>query len=161
MLQCFVCFPIPKVSEKRGNRSKFHSERNYYSQNWYFNDLSENLVKTYCCGLSVCKMEVTQYTLSTHQTVAISVVLAYLFCHHKRVNQGCGSLVYDDNYQFGSTFTTYGPLLTAEDFWFFCDLYLQFIAPINLWNKSIDLRLFLKCKERPYLRPLRSKDNRC
>ena len=36
-------------------------------------------------------------------------------------------------------------LLTAEDFWFFCDLYLQFIGPISLWNKSIDLRLFLKC----------------
>ena len=35
-------------------------------------------------------------------------------------------------------------LLTAEDFWFFCDLYLQFITPINLWNKCIDLRLFLK-----------------
>ena len=26
------------------------------------------------------------------------------------------------------------PLLNAEDF-FFCDLYLQFIPPINLWNK--------------------------
>ena len=35
-------------------------------------------------------------------------------------------------------------LLTAEDFWFFCDLYLQFITPINLWNNCIDLRLFLK-----------------
>ena len=33
-------------------------------------------------------------------------------------------------------------LLTAEDFWVFCDLYLQFIALINLWNKCIDLRLF-------------------
>ena len=52
-------------------------------------------------------------------------------------------------------------LLTAEDFWFFCDLYLQFIASINLWNKSIDLRLFLKCKEGPFLRPLRSKDIGC
>ena len=46
-------------------------------------------------------------------------------------------------------------------FGFFCDLYLQFTAPINLLNKSIDLRLFLKCKEGPVLRPLRSKDNRC
>ena len=36
MLQCFVCSPIPKVSEIRGNRSEFHSERNYYLQNWYF-----------------------------------------------------------------------------------------------------------------------------
>ena len=36
MLQCFVCSPIPKVSEKRGNRSEFHSERNYYLKNWYF-----------------------------------------------------------------------------------------------------------------------------
>ena len=52
-------------------------------------------------------------------------------------------------------------LLTAEDFWFLCDLYLQFIAPINLLNKSIDLRLFLKCKEGPFLRPLRSREDRC
>ena len=52
-------------------------------------------------------------------------------------------------------------LLTTEDFCFFCNLYLQFIAPINLWNKCIDLRLFLKCKEGPFLRPLRSKDDRC
>ena len=50
------------------------------------------------------------------------------------------------------------PLLTAEDFWFFWDLFLQFIAPINLWNKCIDLRLFLKCKEGQFLR---SKDDRC
>ena len=27
---------------------------------------------------------------------------------------------------------------------FFCDLYLQFIAPVNLWNKCIDLSLFSK-----------------
>ena len=46
----------------------------------------------------------------------------------------------------------YQSLLTVEDFWFKCDLYLQFIAPINLWNKCIDLRLFLKCKEGPFLR---------
>ena len=36
MLQYFVCSSIPKVSEKRGNRSEFHSERNYYLKNWYF-----------------------------------------------------------------------------------------------------------------------------
>ena len=46
--------------------------------------------------------------------------------------------------------------LTAEDFWFFCDLYLQFIAPINLWNKCIDLRLFSKYLCVPFLRSLRS-----
>ena len=34
--------------------------------------------------------------------------------------------------------------LAAQDFWFLCDLYLQFITPINLWNKCIDLRLFSK-----------------
>ena len=33
-------------------------------------------------------------------------------------------------------------------FGFFCDLYLQFIAPINLWNKCIDLRLFLNMQGR-------------
>ena len=27
----------PKVSEKRGNWSEFHSKRNYLLQNWYFN----------------------------------------------------------------------------------------------------------------------------
>ena len=37
---------------------------------------------------------------------------------------------------------------------FFCNLYLQFIAPVNLWNKCIDLRLFFKCKEGPFLRSL-------
>ena len=52
-------------------------------------------------------------------------------------------------------------LLTAEDFCFLCDLYLQFIAPMNLWNKCIELRLFLKCKVGPVLRPLRSKDDSC
>ena len=31
----------PKVSEKRGNRSEFHSERNYYLQNCYFSRQSE------------------------------------------------------------------------------------------------------------------------
>ena len=41
---------------------------------------------------------------------------------------------------------------------FFCDLYLQFITPINLWNKCIDLRLFLKYLKEPFLRPLRSKN---
>ena len=49
-------------------------------------------------------------------------------------------------------------LLTAEDIWFFCDLYLQFIAPFNLWNKCIGLRLLSKCLEGPFLRPLRSTD---
>ena len=38
-------------------------------------------------------------------------------------------------------------LLTADDFWFFCNLYPQFIGPIYLLNKLIDMRLFLKCKE--------------
>ena len=47
-------------------------------------------------------------------------------------------------------------LLTAEDFWFFCDLYLQFIAPIKLWSKCIDLRLFSKYLCVPFLRSLRS-----
>ena len=41
-------------------------------------------------------------------------------------------------------------------FGFFCDLYLQFIAPIKIWNKCIDLRLFLKCKEGLFSRSLRS-----
>ena len=36
MLQCFVCSPIPKVSEKRGNQSEFHSKRYYHLQNRYF-----------------------------------------------------------------------------------------------------------------------------
>ena len=38
----------PKVSEKRGNRSEFHSERNYYLQNCYFNKAdSFNLCLSY------------------------------------------------------------------------------------------------------------------
>ena len=47
-------------------------------------------------------------------------------------------------------------LLTAEDIWFKCDLYLQFIPPINIWNIWINLRPFLKCKEGPFLRSWRS-----
>ena len=35
------------------------------------------------------------------------------------------------------------------------------MAPINLWNKCIDLRPFLKCKEGQFLRPLRSKTDQC
>ena len=41
---------------------------------------------------------------------------------------------------------------------FFCNLYLQFIASINLWNKCIDLRLFLIRLKEPFL-PLWSKDD--
>ena len=37
----------------------------------------------------------------------------------------------------------------------FCDFYLQFIPPINLWNNCIDLRLYLKCFEVRFFRPLR------
>ena len=32
--------------------------------------------------------------------------------------------------------------LTAEEVWCFCNLYLQFLPPINIWKKFIDLRLF-------------------
>ena len=35
-------------------------------------------------------------------------------------------------------------LLTPEDIWFRCDLYLRFIPPINLWKICIDLRPFSK-----------------
>ena len=41
------------------------------------------------------------------------------------------------------------------------DLHLQFMPPINIWKKCIDLRLFWKCLVWPFLRPLRSKDVRC
>ena len=51
-------------------------------------------------------------------------------------------------------------LLTTECFWFFYDLHLQFITPINLWNKCIDLRLFSKYLHVSLLRPLRSEDDR-
>ena len=50
-------------------------------------------------------------------------------------------------------------LLTAENIWFFCNLYLQFIAPINFWNKRIDWRLFSKYVCVLFLRPLRTKDD--
>ena len=50
-------------------------------------------------------------------------------------------------------------LLTDENVWFFCDLSLKFIPPINIWKICIDLRLFSKWVE-PFLRPLRSKDVR-
>ena len=47
-------------------------------------------------------------------------------------------------------------LLTAEDIWFKCDLYLQFIPPITLWKICIDLRTFSKCFCVPFSRTLRS-----
>ena len=47
-------------------------------------------------------------------------------------------------------------LLTAEDIWFKCDLYLQFIPPTNLWKICIDLRPFSKCFRVPFSRTLRS-----
>ena len=43
----------------------------------------------------------------------------------------------------------------------FCNLYLQFIAPINLWKNCVDLRLFSKYLHVPFLRPLRSNDDQC
>ena len=46
-------------------------------------------------------------------------------------------------------------------FGIFCDLYLQIIAPINLWHKALIWGYFLKCNEGPFLRPLRSKDDQC
>ena len=47
-------------------------------------------------------------------------------------------------------------LLTPEDIWFKCDLYLRFIPPINLWKICIDLRPFSKCFRVPFSRTLRS-----
>ena len=47
-------------------------------------------------------------------------------------------------------------LLTAEDIWFKCGLYLRFIPPINLWKIWIDLRPFSKCFRVPFSRTLRS-----
>ena len=41
---------------------------------------------------------------------------------------------------------------TAEDIWFQCGLYRKFIPSINLLKKPIDLRLFSKCLEGPFLR---------
>ena len=55
--------------------------------------------------------------------------------------------------------TFFTALLTAEDFWFFAT------STYNSWLSSIfgtnALSLFLNCKEGPFLRPLRSKDDRC
>ena len=47
-------------------------------------------------------------------------------------------------------------LLTAEDIWFKCDLYLRFIPPINIWNICVDLRPFLKGKAGRFWRLSRS-----
>ena len=48
------------------------------------------------------------------------------------------------------------PLLTAEDIWFKCDLYLRFIPPITLWKICIDMRPFSKYFNEPFSRTLRS-----
>ena len=47
-------------------------------------------------------------------------------------------------------------LFTAEDIWFFCNLSLKFIPPINIWKIYIDFRLFSNFLVEPFLRPLRS-----
>ena len=41
----------------------------------------------------------------------------------------------------------------------FCDLFLKFIPPINIWKIWNDLRLFSKCWHVSLLRPWRSKDD--
>ena len=86
----------------------------------------------------------------------------FIFSHIKKKNP----TIHDENKNSPHIFTWLrkyysSSLLTAEDFWFFCDLYQQVIAPINLWNKCIDLRLFSKYLSMPFLRPLRSEDDRC
>ena len=43
---------------------------------------------------------------------------------------------------------------------FFCNLSLKFIPHINIWKIWNDLRLFSKYLHVPFLRPLRSKDDR-
>ena len=42
-------------------------------------------------------------------------------------------------------------LLTAERIWFKCNLYLQFVPPMNVWKICIDLRSFSKCFRVPVL----------
>ena len=54
------------------------------------------------------------------------------------------------------TYVCSNPLLTAENIWFKCGLYLRFIPPINLWKIWIDLRSFSKCFHVPFWRTLRS-----
>ena len=53
-------------------------------------------------------------------------------------------------------FSLHISLLTAEDIWFKCDLYLRFIPSINLWKICIDLRPFSKYFSEPFSRTLRS-----
>ena len=64
------------------------------------------------------------------------------------------SMVPFSSYQ--SRFLEATPLLTAEDIWFQCDLYLRLIPPINLWKICNHLRPFSKYLHVPFLRPLRS-----
>ena len=47
-------------------------------------------------------------------------------------------------------------LMCAEDIWFLCNLYLQFIPPVNFWKICIDLSPFSKYFSEPCLRRLRS-----
>ena len=53
------------------------------------------------------------------------------------------------------TFNPASSLLTAEDIWFKCNLYLRFIPSINLWKICIDLRPLSKCFRVPFLKTLR------
>ena len=60
------------------------------------------------------------------------------------------------SYIYSQKLCDYSSLLTAEDIWFKCDLYLQFIPPITLWKICIDLRPFSKCFRVPFSKTLRS-----
>ena len=68
--------------KKRGNRSEFHSERNYYLQNWYFSDVTiivydESLLdksKTFDCHKDIfsCQSEIFKAMLTGNTTVESS-----------------------------------------------------------------------------------------
>ena len=55
-----------------------------------------------------------------------------------------------------SATTFINTLLSTEDIWFKCNLYLRFIPPITLWKICIDLRPFSKNFRVPFSRILRS-----
>ena len=88
---------------------------------------------------------------NSSKTKVLPVLLSNVPSSQKLLGQRTNS--YMDRLQWQITPHCWGLLVSYP--------YLQFIAPINIWNKCIDLGIFLKCKEGPFLRPLRSKDNWC
>ena len=111
---------------------------------------SKSLWKKWATGQSFIRKEITSYRIGT-----LAVIL--IIC--RAVVRRCCSFPEDwstNVRRCTKKFSALVTLLTAEDFRFFCDLYLQFIDPI-----LEQMHWFEAVFEGPFLRPMRSKNDQC